>query len=103
MYSKHLKHSHISERKFREILRYFCFALNARTTSILSKISRQSVNKIFTKIRKCIADYCEQMYPLSARGQARVFIMNADACTSVVVYKVRLAKFRGIGINKNNY
>ncbi len=58
--NKYLKLSHISERKFRLILLYFCSDINATTTSKLTGISRNSINKIFLQIRVRISEICEE-------------------------------------------
>ena len=44
--------SKLSEKKFREILKYFCFDETANKTSIYTKISRNTINKIFNKVRQ---------------------------------------------------
>ena len=54
MQNKYIKHSHISEKKFREILKYFCFDETANKTSISTIISRNTINKIYDKIRQKI-------------------------------------------------
>ena len=54
MQNKYIKHSHISEKKFREILKYFCYDETANKTSIYTKISRNTINKIYDKIRQKI-------------------------------------------------
>ena len=46
--------SKLSEKKFREILKYFCFDETANKTSIYTKISRNTINKIYDKIRQKI-------------------------------------------------
>ena len=52
MQNKYIKHSHISEKKFREILRYFCCDETANKTSVYTNISRNTINKIFNEIRQ---------------------------------------------------
>jgi transposase len=54
MQNKYINRSHISEKKFREILKYFCYDETANKTSIYTGISRNTVNKIYDKIRKRI-------------------------------------------------
>ena len=54
MQNKYIKHSHISEKKFREILKYFCLDETANKTSIYTKISINTINKIYDKIRQKI-------------------------------------------------
>jgi len=55
MKNKYLNRAHISERKFREILKYFAEDETASKTSKYSGVSRNSVNKLFHKIRVRIA------------------------------------------------
>lgn len=54
MQNKYLKRSHISEKKFREVLKYFCYDETANRASIYTGISRNTINKIFDKIRRRI-------------------------------------------------
>lgn len=51
MKNKYQKKSHIRERKFREILRYFCEDFSATTTANLTKISRNTINKLYNLFR----------------------------------------------------
>jgi transposase len=54
------KGSHISRRKYREILRYFSEDINAVSTARLSNVNRTTINKIFLEIRQLIAKECEK-------------------------------------------
>ena len=49
--SKYVKHVHISEAKFRQIILLFSGDLSATQISHLTKISRPTVNKYLTAIR----------------------------------------------------
>ena len=60
MANKYLKLAHISERKINQILKYFCFDIDATTTSKLTGIPRNSINKIFMQICVRIAEICEE-------------------------------------------
>lgn len=51
--------SKISERKFREIVKYFAYDLEAKKTSELVKLNRKTINNYYKKIRKAIANYQE--------------------------------------------
>ena len=51
MVNKYFIGSHISERKFRQIVRFFCLDIEAAKTAELTGISRQSINKIYAVIR----------------------------------------------------
>ena len=57
------KCSKISERKFREILRYFAQDFTASDTAQLTSISVRSVNTIFLKLRRRIVQECELQTP----------------------------------------
>ena len=52
--------SHISERKFREIIHYFSTDLTAIQIAHLARINRNTVNNILKKVRVRIAEFCEQ-------------------------------------------
>ena len=56
MKNKYQKKSHITESKFREILKYFCEDFSATTTANLSKISRNSINKFYNLFRVRIVE-----------------------------------------------
>ena len=56
--NKYVKRSRISETKFRDIIRYFSLDLEASKISILTRISRNTINKYLYKVRERIADYC---------------------------------------------
>ena len=68
--NKYFKRSRILNKKFREILRLFCLDLNAIQISNLTGISRNSINKVLTKLRRVIALYCDDQSPYS--GQVEV-------------------------------
>ena len=58
MVNKYFIGSHISERKFRQIVRFFSLDIEAKKTAELTGISRQSINKIYAAIRQRIVDIC---------------------------------------------
>ena len=49
--NKYYNHSHISEAKFRQLIKCFSMDLNALETSKLVNISYKTCNKIFLKLR----------------------------------------------------
>jgi transposase-like protein len=63
--NRYQKCSKISERKFREILRYFAQDFTASDTAKLTSISVRSINTIFLKLRKRMVQECEKQTPLS--------------------------------------
>lgn len=63
--NKYYRRSHISEAKFRQIIKLFCHDLPASKVAEITGISRVTINKIFLKLRVRIAQLCEQASPLS--------------------------------------
>ncbi|BBN58590.1 IS1595-like element ISHyma1 family transposase [Hydrogenovibrio marinus] len=63
--NRYQKCGKISERKFREILRYFALDLTASDTARLTGISVRSINNIYIKIRYLLANECEKQTPFS--------------------------------------
>ena len=51
VFNKYYKHSHISEAKFRQLIKCFALDLNAYETSKMTNISHVSCKKIFHKLR----------------------------------------------------
>ena len=47
MKNKYLKHTHISERKFREITKLFCIDETASKTSLITSIHVNTIERIF--------------------------------------------------------
>lgn len=60
MKNKYYKRSRISEGKFREIILYYSKDFTAEITSDLTGISRNSINKIYKKIRERLVEECEK-------------------------------------------
>jgi transposase-like protein/predicted DNA-binding protein YlxM (UPF0122 family) len=63
MKNKYLKGAHLSERKFKEILRLFAEDLTATQIANVSGVSRVTVNSYLKKIRQQIARHCESLLP----------------------------------------
>ena len=63
MKNKYMIRSRISEKKFREILRYFALDLEAIKIAQLARLSRNSINKIALAIRVKISEFCELESP----------------------------------------
>lgn len=64
------KRARISKKKFRQILRLFSIDLTANQMSILTGLSRNTVNNYLTKLRRIIAVFCDNQFPYS--GQVEV-------------------------------
>ena len=61
MKNKYIVRSRISEKKFREILYYFCLDLEASKIAQICNISRNSINKILKQIRILMMSECEKI------------------------------------------
>jgi transposase len=57
--------SKISERKMRQIIKYFALALTASKTAQIVALTRPSVSRIFVKIRNRISEEAERASPFS--------------------------------------
>ena len=65
MKNKYIIRSRISEKKFREILKYFTEDIEATKIANLTGISRISINKILKNIRILMASECEKISKFS--------------------------------------
>ena len=63
--NRYKKRAHISENKFKQIVRHFSLDLTASQIAQLTKMNRNTINKYLIQIRQVIADYCEQQSPFS--------------------------------------
>lgn len=64
MNNKYYKHSRITERKFRLIVKNFAKDVNASNTAEEIGLTRKSVNTIFLKIRRRMYEYTRKTPPL---------------------------------------
>ena len=70
MKNRYKKRSHISEVKFKQLLKLFCLDLNASQISEVVNINRNTVNKYLIEFRVRIAEICEQQF--SFKGEIEV-------------------------------
>lgn len=63
--NKYANRSKISEKKIREIIKYFVADIEAKKIAEFTKINRNTVNRYLKAIRKAIANYCESESPFS--------------------------------------
>jgi len=68
--NRYYKRARICERKFRQLLRYFAMDFTATNVAQLTGLSVRSVNEIFLKIRKRLAEECERQSPF--RGEVEL-------------------------------
>ena len=57
--NKYIKHTHISERKFREILQLFCADLTSTQIAEVAKVNRNTINRILQLLRERIVEITE--------------------------------------------
>jgi transposase len=65
MKNKYVKRSHISERKFQQLVRLFSTDLDASQIAGLTGLNRNTVNRYLKKIRQCLVCYCDAQSPFS--------------------------------------
>jgi transposase len=63
--NRYYRRSKISERKFRQIVRYFAMDFTASDVAQLTGLTRKTVTVIFLRIRQRIAAECERASPYS--------------------------------------
>ena len=56
----YIKRSRISNAKVREFLRLFCLDLTATQIATISHLNRNTVNRLITLVRKCMAELSEE-------------------------------------------
>jgi len=64
--NRYYRYAKISERKTRQIIKYFALDLTANKTAQLTDLTHQSVNRIYLKIRQRIAEEAERASPFPA-------------------------------------
>ena len=66
MANKYIFRSKISEKKFREIIRYFSLDIEASKIAQLVGVSRPTINRILKTVRQRIAEFCEAESPFES-------------------------------------
>jgi transposase-like protein len=64
--NRYYRRAKISERKTRQIIKYFALDLTAQKTALLTNLTRKSVNDIYLKIRHRIAQECDRASPFAS-------------------------------------
>lgn len=64
--NRYYRRPHITEKRFRLLVRYFAMDLSASQTAVLSQISRRTTNSIFLKIRARLVIACQAASPFAA-------------------------------------
>lgn len=65
MKNKYIRRSRISEAKFRQFLRLFCYDLDASTIACIIYLNRNTVNRYVRLLRERIIIICERSSPFS--------------------------------------
>lgn len=68
--NRYFRRSKLSEAKLRQILRYFAMDLTATDCAQLSGVSVRSINTIYLRLRKRMAEQCEKVSPLGGELEA---------------------------------
>jgi transposase len=63
--NRYYRRSRISEKEFREIIKYFALDLTANRTAQLTGLTHKTVNQIYLKIRLRLAQDCQRESPFS--------------------------------------
>ena len=63
--NRYYRRSRISEKKFREIIKYFALDLTANRTASLTGLTHKTVNQIYLKIRLRLTQDCLRQSPFS--------------------------------------
>ncbi len=64
--NRYYRFAKISERKTRQIIKYFALDLTAQKTALLTDLTRKSVNRIYLKIRNRVAEEAERASPFAS-------------------------------------
>ena len=90
MKNKYIVRSRISEKKFREILKYFAQDIEATKIANLTGISRISVNKILKNIRILMASECEKISKFSGEISSSQARLEASLYINLLAAPLRL-------------
>ena len=80
MNNKYVNRAKISEKKFREIVRFFSLDLTAIQIAELTGLNRNNINRYITEIRRKIAHFSESTSPLPLRVYSIEESINIDEC-----------------------
>ena len=66
MKNKYINRSRISEKKFRQIIKYFVLDLNAKQIAEICDLNLNTINKLLKSLRLRIVEFCEAESPFEA-------------------------------------
>ena len=90
MKNKYIIRSRISEKKFREILKYFAEDIEASKISNLTKISEATLCKIFREIRILMSKECEKISKFSGEISSSQARLEASLYINLLAAPLRL-------------
>lgn len=108
MNNKYVNRSKISEKKFREIVRFFSLDLTAIQIAELTGLNRNTINRYLTEIRRKIAHFSESTSPLPLRIYSIEESINIDECCILLkeyegkVYTA-ITEYGETGVQKSQY
>lgn len=70
MENKYVNRSKISEAKFRQLVKLFALDLTATQATELTRLNRNTVNRLYAAMRERIAEYSRQTSPISGEVEA---------------------------------
>ena len=70
MKNKYVNRSKISEAKFRQLVKLFALDLTATQATELTRLNRNTVNRLYAAMRERIAEYSRQTSPISGEVEA---------------------------------
>ena len=85
--NKYVKNSHLSERKFREVLGLFCTDVTALSAASLTGPNRNTVNRYHDMPRARIAEACEAGSPFGGEVEADESCFGARRARGVCFVK----------------
>ncbi len=70
MKNKYVNRAKISETKFRQVVRHFSLDLTATQTAELVHLNRNTVNRLYSEMRRRISEYSRQNSPVTGEFEA---------------------------------
>lgn len=80
--NRYYRYAKISERKTRQIIKFYAVDLTVYRVGSLTGLNRKSVNQIFLKIRRCIAQEAERA-SLSRKLKSRLMNLILEVLRAV--------------------
>ena len=70
MKNKYVKRSKISEAKFRQVVKHFALDLTATQTAELTNLNRNTINRLYSEMRRRISEYSHEHSPITGEFEA---------------------------------